>query len=258
MIPAPRGNGERCPECSGKGKACGYCKGSGNCRVYRGTSGFDRNTCKRCNGKGTWRTKDWPDREVHCNACDGYGGSCKDCNGEGKRRAGTLPDSVVKCRDGRGTGKDNTYCSSCSLKTPGACEKCKGSGEGPFECRQREGSGRVYVDSSVQYGTGETVAVRWGSDGHWYIARIQRKVGPAYHVVYGDGTTGSVGGGQIRRCNPAAELKAGDKVVAVWKPSDARMYPAVILSVSPSGVRVKWDEGGATSEVPIGKAAKLE
>lgn len=100
---------------------------------------------------------------------------------------------------------------------------------------------------------GQSVAARW-SDGNMYLAVIRAIVGDSYKVDYADGDKGTVTKHQMVPLKARPDLKAGDRVMAVW--TRARFYSGVVNEVQGGGVIVKWDDGSRPSFVAFGKVYK--
>ena len=90
-------------------------------------------TCKTCDGKGFWMTRD-------CPSCSGTGRKlnivdCSQCNGNGYIRD-TYGDKKT-CPRCNGTKKESIYTT---------CPSCNGSGEEKIPCRTCNGKGKVWVN----------------------------------------------------------------------------------------------------------------
>jgi len=99
----------------------------------------------------------------------------------------------------------------------------------------------------------DTVAAKW-TDGNYYLATIKNINGDKYDVFYADNTNGTVTEADMKVIPAKLELKAGDKVWAVWGP--AKFYSAVVKEVKSSSALVAWDDGSSPEEVPFGKIMK--
>lgn len=113
-----------------------------------------------------------------------------------------------------------------------------------------------YKDSGgpVSYSKGMTVAAKW-SDGNYYLALIDSVYECMYDILYADGDRGRVDRSGLLEIPKSLDLKAGDKVMAVW--SAARFYPGLITEITSEGVIVKWDDGSTTTTVPVDRVIKL-
>jgi len=109
--------------------------------------------------------------------------------------------------------------------------------------------------SEPQFKVGTSVAAKW-ADNNYYLATIATITGDKCTVNYADGTNGEVLLTDLKLFTDKDNLKAGDKVLAVW--AGAKLYSGKIKNLTATGAMVTWDDGSADSEVPFGKILKLE
>ena len=106
----------------------------------------------------------------------------------------------------------------------------------------------------TDFSKGTTVAAKW-SDNNYYLATISEIKDGKYSVDYADGTKGEVTEDDLKALTPKEEIKAGDKVLAVW--AGAKFYSGKILELNEKNALIMWDDGSAQSEVDINKILKL-
>ncbi|MBI5541972.1 MAG: DUF4537 domain-containing protein [Bacteroidia bacterium] len=105
-----------------------------------------------------------------------------------------------------------------------------------------------------QFKTGMSVAAKW-TDGNYYLATIKTITGETYAVDYADGSNGEVKVTDLKLITEKSDLKAGDKVQAVW--AGAKFYPGKIKELKEKGAIIIWDDGTTESEVVFGKIMKM-
>lgn len=109
--------------------------------------------------------------------------------------------------------------------------------------------------NTVNLKTGMTVAAKW-TDNNYYLATITSINGDKYAVDYTDGSKGEVKSSDLKVPNEKSELKAGNKVLAVW--AGSKFYSGTIKEIKESGAVITWDDGTEDSEVAFGKILKAE
>jgi len=109
--------------------------------------------------------------------------------------------------------------------------------------------------NSVSFKVGMTVAAKW-TDNNYYLATITSINGDKYAVDYTDGSKGEVKATDLKVTNEKSELKAGNKVLAVW--AGSKFYSGTIKEMKENGAVITWDDGTADSEVAFGKILKTE
>lgn len=108
--------------------------------------------------------------------------------------------------------------------------------------------------TEAQFKTGMSVAAKW-TDGNYYLATIKTITGETYAVDYADGSSGEVKITDLKMITEKANLKAGDKVQAVW--AGAKFYPGKVKELKETGAIIIWDDGTSESEVVFGKIMKM-
>jgi hypothetical protein len=109
--------------------------------------------------------------------------------------------------------------------------------------------------TEAQYKAGMSVAAKW-TDGNYYLATIKNVTGDMYAVDYADGSNGEVKLTDLKMITEKANLKAGDKVFAVW--AGAKFYAGKLKEMKETGAIITWDDGTTESEVVFGKIMKVE
>lgn len=106
------------------------------------------------------------------------------------------------------------------------------------------------------YKEGDQVCAMWKNKS-WYLGTVAGvKGGGKYFIKYADGDEGEVTAKQIKPIPEKPNLKAGDRVFAVW--ATARFYNGVVEEVKEDGAIVKWDDGSKPSLVKWGRIMKLK
>lgn len=102
---------------------------------------------------------------------------------------------------------------------------------------------------------GDAVAARWRKS--WYVATVTGVDAGVISVRYSDGDTGSLAAVDLLPIAKAAEVQAGERVLACWggKPL---MVPGTVLSKSGKGCTVKWEDGSKPTEVPFEQVARIK
>lgn len=101
---------------------------------------------------------------------------------------------------------------------------------------------------------GEAVAARWRRA--WYLAEVTSVDAGVHAVRYADGETGSLSAGDVIPVALAAEIAAGERVLACWN-GKPQMFPGTVVSKSDEGCVVRWEDGTKPSEVPFGQVARI-
>jgi hypothetical protein len=102
---------------------------------------------------------------------------------------------------------------------------------------------------------GESVAAQWHTD--WYRARVTGMVNGTFAVHYGDNTTGKLVGGEVIPIANSAELRVGDRVLAIWG-DQGQMYPGRVQAVGPQRAMIRWEDGSVPSKVPLNGVARIQ
>ncbi len=104
------------------------------------------------------------------------------------------------------------------------------------------------------YKVGTHVAAKW-SDGNYWGATIVGNADGKYQMKFDDGTSQDVSASDLKMITPKADIKVGDKVLAVWM-SNGRMYNGTVEELKDDGAMVKWDDGSAPSLVAYSNITK--
>jgi len=102
---------------------------------------------------------------------------------------------------------------------------------------------------------GDTVAAQWHTD--WYRARITGLVKGTFVVRYDDQTTGKLVADELIPVAKPADLKVGERVLAVWG-TQGQMYPGRVQAVGPQRATVRWEDGSAPTKVPFDSIARIK
>jgi hypothetical protein len=110
------------------------------------------------------------------------------------------------------------------------------------------------VPTALAAAKGQVVAAKWGAES-WYVATVVNVAGDKLDVLYGDGESqAGLPATDIRDIPADPQLKAGDKVMAIW--SGAKFYPGTVVTANQLSYEIKWDDGSANQWVPAGKVFK--
>ncbi|MBN1532700.1 MAG: hypothetical protein JXA20_08565 [Spirochaetes bacterium] len=108
--------------------------------------------------------------------------------------------------------------------------------------------------SKVTHNPGDMVAAKY-TDGKWYIAKINSCASGACATEFHDGTVKDIQTSDLKALPTKLELKAGDKVWAVW-PTTNEFCDGTVAEVKDTGAEVNWDQGGTPSFVEFGRMTK--
>ena len=102
---------------------------------------------------------------------------------------------------------------------------------------------------------GDAVAAPWHTA--WYRARIAGIVNGTFAVRYDDNTNGKLARGEVFPIANPAELRVGDRGLAVWG-DQAQMYAGRVQAVGPKNATIRWEDGSVPSKVPLEGLARIQ
>ena len=102
---------------------------------------------------------------------------------------------------------------------------------------------------------GDAVAAPWHTA--WYRARISGNANGTFAVRYDDNTDGKLARGEVIPIANPAELRVGDRVLAVWG-DQAQMYAGRVQALGPKTATIRWEDGSVPSKVPLEGLARIQ
>ncbi|HTL83124.1 MAG TPA: hypothetical protein VL651_15530 [Bacteroidia bacterium] len=114
--------------------------------------------------------------------------------------------------------------------------------------------GMISCGKPDPFKTGTHCAAKW-TDGSYWGATITGNTGGKYQIRYDDGTTGEVMLADLKSMCAKEDIKAGDKVLAVWS-VNGKMYNGTVQDIQATGATIKWDDGSTPTVVQFSNITK--